>query len=339
VVTLAIGVPVAVGACGGGGHNKQAAAVKSPAKLVSASFAASDAINSGRVSLALEVRLDGIKQLGGKPISLTVSGPFRRDGGGISTDLQATVSAASASAKIGFVRVGRTSYVGIDGTFYELPAGGIGKLVTGASGLSGVSGLSGAAPRVHSTGPLSSLGIDPRSWLQDAHMAGQKTIGGVLTDHLAAQIDIANVLNDISKLIGGSAGTGAASTSTSVLELVQSAITTAKVDIYTGVADHIIREFDLDIAFSVPSLAAGVLGGLTGGSLKLDLTLTDLGGPQTITAPAGARPASQLLNGVFALESRFGSLASLVAGVGGGSNFGGLFSSSTSSSASGSASG
>ena len=349
MVTLAIGVPIAVGACGGGGHNKQAAAVKSPAKLVSTSFAASDTINSGRVSLALELRLDGLKQLGGKPISLAVSGPFSRDAGGISTDLAATISAASASAKIDFVRVAKTSYLGIDGTFYELPAGGLEKLmtggVTGASGIAGIAGVtgvtgvtgllgasgsSGVTPRLRATVSLGSLGIDPRSWLTGAHMAGQKTVGGVLTDHLAAQIDIANVLNDISKLIGGSAGTGSASTSTSVLELVQSAITTAKVDIYTGVADHIIREFDLHIAFSVPSLAAGVLGGLTGGSLKLDVTLTDVGRPQTITAPAGARPASQLLNGVFALESRFGSLASLVAGIGGGSSFGGLFSSSTS---------
>jgi hypothetical protein len=84
----------------------------------------------------------------------------------------------------------------------------------------------------------------------------------------------------------------------------------------------------------VPQIAAGAIDGLTGGSLTADVTLTDLNQPQTITAPAGAQPASKLLNGVFALESRFGSLASLVAGLTGssGSGLGGVFSSSSSTS-------
>ena len=119
---------------------------------------------------------------------------------------------------------------------------------------------------------------------------------------------------------------------TSLLPLLESAITSAQVDIYTGVADHIVRRVDLDIAFTVPAIAAGAIDGLTGGSLTVDVTLTDLNQPQTITAPAGAQPASKLLNGVFALESKFGSLASLVAGLRleRGASFGGSFSSSSS---------
>ena len=137
----------------------------------------------------------------------------------------------------------------------------------------------------------------------------------MLTEHLQAQINVDNVLNDVAKMIGGAAGSGGASTSTSVLALVQSAITKAQVDVYTGVADHVVREFDLDIAFTVPPIAAGALDGLTGGSLTLDATLTGLNQPQTITAPADPQPSSKLLNGVFALESQFGSLASVVAGL------------------------
>jgi hypothetical protein len=122
---------------------------------------------------------------------------------------------------------------------------------------------------------------------------------------------------------------------TSLLPLLESAITKAQVDIYTGVADHIVRKADLDIAFTVPQIAAGAIDGLTGGSLTADVTLTDVNQPQTITAPAGAQPAtkSKLLNAVFALESKFGSLSSLVAGLGlgTGSNFGGSVSASSSS--------
>jgi hypothetical protein len=329
VVTLALAVPIAIGACGGGGHDNKTAAVKSPAQLVSESFSASDAVNSGKVSLALDLSLDGIKALGGKPIALDVSGPFQRGADGLSADLQATLSAASSSAKLAVVKVGKTVYLGLDGAYYQLIQGV--KSIplrstppTGATARNGASGL------------LGGLGIDPRSWLTDPHMAGTKTVGKIVTDHLSAQINVANVLGDLTRLIGGSRGaTGAtgAGNSTSLLPLVQSAVNSARVDIYTGVGDHIVREFDLAISFTVPSLAAGALDGLTGGSLHLHATLTDLGQPQTISAPAGAQPQSKLLNGVFALESKFGSLASLVAsltGTGGkGVNFGGLFSGSS----------
>jgi hypothetical protein len=120
---------------------------------------------------------------------------------------------------------------------------------------------------------------------------------------------------------------------TSLLPLLESAITSAQVDIYTGVSDHIVRRFDLAIDFTVPQIASGAIDGLTGGSLSFDATLTQLGQPQTITAPAGAQPASKLLNGVFALESRFGSLAALVASLTGGTGAGNSGSGSSAGSA------
>jgi hypothetical protein len=323
-IPLAIGAAVAVAACGGGAHaSKTAAANVSPAKLVSQSFSASDALNSGQVALTLDLRLDGVKQLDGKPIALSVSGPFERAGGELETDLVATVSAGSSTAKLALDKVGTDTYVELAGTFYKLPA----TITAGATGATGATGASGL---------LGGLGIDPASWLSDPRDVGRKTVGGVVTEHVQAQINIGNVLNDVSTMIGGATGASGASTSTSVLALLQSAITKAQVDVYTGLADHIVREFDLDIAFTVPAIAAGALDGLTAGSLTLDATLTGLGQPQTITAPANPQPASKVLNGVFALESKFGSLAAVVAGFtgsnGSGKNFGGLLSGSASAS-------
>ncbi len=329
VVPLALFAAIAIAACGGGGHAKAAAVKLSPAELVSRTFSASDAVSSGRVALTLSLTLDGIKQLDGKPIVLSIAGPFSRGAGGISTDLAATVSAASSTANIAIVKIGHTVDVGLDGTYYSLPV----HSSTGAP--------TGATPQGHS-GALGSLGIDPANWLSDPHDVGTKVIGNVLTEHLHADINVAAVLGDVAKMIGGATGaSGSASSSSSVLELLESAITQAQVDVYTGVADHIVRELDLNIAFTVPALASGVLGGLSAGSLSLQVTLTQLGQPQTITAPANVQPSSKLLNGVFALESKFGSLASLVgdltASNGSGSNFGGLFTSSSTSTAAGTA--
>ena len=117
-----IAAALGLAACGGGGHAKPAASVKlSPARLVSQTFSASGGVSSGNVSLSVDLTLAGIKQLDGKPISLTVSGPFSRSGSEISTDLTAVVSAAGASATIGFDSVDGRSYLGLGGTFYELP--------------------------------------------------------------------------------------------------------------------------------------------------------------------------------------------------------------------------
>jgi hypothetical protein len=305
-VPLALGAAAAIAACGGSGHpTKSATVAASPASLVSQSFSASDAINSGQVALAVKLKLDGIAQLGSKPITLDVSGPFERSAGNqISTDLAATVSIAGSTANLGFDAVDKKLYVGLGGTFYELPASTTPKTSLGASGASGV---------------LSALGIDPKTWLSDPHIVGTASVGGVTTEHLTAQVNIANVLTDLSKVVASTGSTGASGATTSnALSLVESAITSAQVDIYTGVTDHIVRKFDLAIDFTVPQIAAGALGGLSGGSLNLDVTLTQLGQPQTITAPANPQPSSKLLNGVFALESQFGSLASLVSGASGG---------------------
>lgn len=338
VVPLAITAAVAIAACGGGGAAKPAAAVKaSPAALVSQSFSASDAISSGRVALDVALSLDGVKQLGGKPATLDISGPFQRGADGLSTDLTANIAIGSSTAKIGIDRVAKTTYLGIDGAFYELPAGAL----TGATGATGTRLVPSHA--TGATGMLATLGIDPKSLLSDPHIVGTADVAGVTTEHLTAQIDIPNVLNDIAHRLpssGTSTGSSGAISPTSVLELLQSAITKATVDIYTGVSDHIVRKFQLAIAFTVPPIAAGVVGGLTGGSLNIDATLSDLGVAQTISPPANPQPSSKLLNGVFALESRFGSLASLAAGLtGGGSNFGGLFSSSSSTASSSASSG
>jgi hypothetical protein len=329
-VPLAIVAAIGLAACGGSGHAKASASVKvSPARLVSQTFSASGGVQSGNISLSLDLTLDGIKQLDGKPVSLTVSGPFSRSGHVISTDLEAVISAAGASDTIGFDSVDGRSYVGLGGTFYDLTHG-VSTLKDGATPL-------GSAP-AGASGAFGALGINLRSWITDPVELPQTTVGGVTTDHLQAQIDVANVLGDVSEMIGargatGAAGSSASSDVTSLLPLLESAITKAQVDIYTGVADHIVRRADLDIAFTVPQIAAGAIDGLTGGSLTADVTLTDVNQPQTITAPTAVQPESKLLNGVFALESRFGSLASLVAGLTGkgtGGNSGGIFSSSSS---------
>lgn len=311
---LALAACLAIAACGGSGH-----AAPTPAKLVSQTESASSSVQSGRIALDVTLKLDGVKQLGGNPVQLDVSGPFTRTANALETDLDASVAIGSSSAHLALDLLPDQVYLGIDGTFYKLP--GHVSQATGATG---------------ATGALGALGMNIKGWLEDPRSLGTAEVGGVQTDHLSAKLNVAKVLAQAAKLLGAS-GIGGGATGalgalggatgasgalgalgalgpSAVLSLVGQAITSARVDVYTGTADHIVRELKLAVAFAVPSLASGALGGLTGGSLDLDATLTQLNQRQTITAPASSQPASGILNGIYDLESQFGSLASLFAG-------------------------
>ena len=278
-------------------------------------------MRSGQIALAVTLTLDGVKQLGGNPVQLEISGPFSRTASGFETDLAASVSIGSSSAHLALDLLPGRLYLGIDGTFYKLPGR-----------FSPSLGATGA------TGALGALGIDADGWLEDPHALGTAEVGGVQTDHLSAKLDVSKLLAQAAKLLGSGGVSGATGAlgalggatgasgalgalgalgPNAVLSLIGQAITSARVDIYTGTADHVVRELKLAIGFAVPSLASGALGGLTGGSFDLDATLTQLNQPQTIAPPASYQPASGILNGIYDLESQFGSLASLFAGSSG----------------------
>jgi hypothetical protein len=317
-VALALALAALVAACGSGGQDKATAAKTTPATLLAQSAGSADTIKSGNIDVAATVALNGVKRLDGQPIALDVSGPFTRQSGRLAADLTVKFAAAKTNADASLDVVGGVVYVGLGGRFYELRrrAARAGSGATGTTGATGTSGIAATLRR---------LGLDPSDWLSSPRVAGTANVGGVTTEHLHAQIDVANVLADLAPLItrasgatgasgaaGASGASGVASPLSSDLRLIESAITSATLDVYTGVADHIVRRVALAIDFTVPPIAAGVLDGLTGGSLDFVATLTDVNQPQSITAPPNAQPASKLLNGVLALESQFGSLAPFV---------------------------
>jgi hypothetical protein len=349
---LAIACVALIAGCGGSAPHKAVAAVAkkaTPATLVAETVGSAGTIESGRIDVTLDVTLDGVKQLDGKPIVLEVSGPFTRDAGGLSADLALTLSAAQANVTAGLDIIDGAIYVGLGGQFYKLRSGG-----GPPAGATGITGATGGATGASGMTGHEGFGFDPSTWLTSPHIVGNADIGGVTTEHLHALINVPNVLAELTRLLSGATGASGASSAAgasgasgatgtsgttaptiSALSLLESAIDSATVDIYTGVADHIVRRVQVAVAFTVPAIAAGLLGGLSGGSLDFEATLTDLNKPQSITAPANAQPASKLLNGVLALESQFGSLAPFVkelgsmAGLGGtGGSFGGLFATS-----------
>src|SRR5579862_5190069 len=204
LVPLALAAAVAIAACGGGGGNsstttsssKAASAPRkpkaTPVQLVDQTFTASNAVQSGHLDLTATVTLNGVKQLGSQPITVHVSGPFVQGANGKpNTALTISLSLAGKNLDLAVDQIDGTSYLGISGTFYKLPA----------SALKPPAGATGAAGRLK--GLFTSLGIDPRQWLTNPHDVGTADVGGVSTEHLTAQVDLPKLLADVTRLAAG----------------------------------------------------------------------------------------------------------------------------------------
>jgi hypothetical protein len=287
LAAAAVVVASAVAACGGSGNSGADAA-----HVLSQTFSANVAkIHSGELSLTLHANLNGLKSVGGKPVSIQLAGPFDEPAGGTpSFALSATVTFDGQTLPIGVTSTGKALYLEFAGTYYALPA-------------SVDSGLAKAVPSgaTGSSNTLSSLGINPLTWLTNPKILGTTTVGGVSTDHLTAQVDVAQLLSDVAKLASHSSGLAGKSVSKQLsaanLSQFASAIQSAHVDIYSGASDHILREFRAAVSFAIPPADKSAVDGLTGGSLTVDVTITDLNAPETITPPASSEPFSDLVGG------------------------------------------
>jgi hypothetical protein len=287
IVLLAL---LGLAACGGS-SGKSSSKANTPATLLSQTLGSGlGEIHSGDLSLTVDADLHGLKALGSQPISLVASGPFSDRGGLDAFDLSATVTVKGTTVPVGVLATGKAIYIEFAGTYYSLPASASGARLRSALPATGASGAAGL---------LSRLGIQPLSWLTGAKLVGSATVGGVATEHLTAQVDIAKVLSDLATLASRIAGKKASSllSGADLSELV-SAINSSQIELYTGTQDHILRELKFAISFTVPPAAQSTLDGTTAGSFTIDAQISNLNAPEAaITAPKSPQPLSGLLSG------------------------------------------
>jgi len=290
-VALAFGTLLAgaaIAACGGSSPTAVSAT-----HLLSQTFSANlGKIQSGELALTVRADLDGVRRLGGKPLSLQLSGPFTEHAGSVTAfDFSATVTEAGSTLPVAVLSTGKAFYIEFGGTYYALPSrleSSLAKVVRSSSGTGGFSTL------------LTKLGINPLSWLTAPKLVGTTIVSGVETDHLTARLDVAQLLGEVAKLmsasgvISGSSSLARALTPAN-LDQIASSVNSARVGVYSGADDHILREFSATLTFTIPTAAQRSLGGLTGGSFELDATIANLNTPETIIPPSSSEPFRDLL--------------------------------------------
>jgi hypothetical protein len=280
-------------ACGGGDDRKD-----DVASVLKDTFGSGKPVKSGKLNVAVALDAQGLAGLQG-PVAIKLAGPFQSGGDDElpAFDFDLSLDAGGQKFTAGAVSTGDKGFLTVQGQAFAVGDQLFNSFKTGYRQAQKESEKQDGGTT------FKTLGIDPLRWLADARKAGSEDVGGTKTTHITASIDVPKFLIDINTLlqkadklgVTGAQSTPVPTTLTAQQRVqISQAVKSAEVDVYTGEDDRLLRRVKVALAFDVPQSARKAAGGLTSGTLRLDLTIADLNKDQTIGAPANARPLEEL---------------------------------------------
>jgi hypothetical protein len=302
--------------CSGGGSGE------SVDKVLDQTFNGNKKVNSGRLQVQLTAAVQGVPTLSG-PLTLKVGGPFEgleekiKDTGQVPrANLAVGATAGGQTIKAGAVSTGSKLFVNFRGTDYVVPD----RLFSQYK-----SRLEKAQAQSNSKQPdLESLGIHPRGWLDKPSDEGVEEVDGTKAIHVSSGVNVRTLLDDFDRLLKkvntGQLGLNSqqrrqlpqgipAATRKQIADAVKS----AKLDLFTGKDDKILRRMEVVLDFEVPENLRQQANGLKSGKIDFVYQLADLNKAQTITEPKSAKPLSELQR---QLSNAAGSLGGASSGSG-----------------------
>lgn len=236
------------------------------------------------------------------PSSIELSGPFEIVPGKPLPVAKITYSVSSGgrSQVVTLLTTGDKAYTVIKGQAYELPASATKELKAATKDLSKPGEGKG----------LSGIKLNFDKWLVDPQVAAGRDVDGTATWRTTAGVNIVNALKDLTS----SAGAFSSITGQSVpalkdkdLESVKKGIKDARVVVYVGRYDRIIRLLDLTMDFTTPENQQSALGGVTGGRMNMSLGISNPNQPVNVKPPKSPLPYSALQSLVKGQASQQGT--------------------------------
>jgi hypothetical protein len=282
--------------------------------ILDETFGAGKDVKSGRLELSFRLNAQGLQNING-PIGVRLSGPFQSVGKGElpKFDFQASLDAGGQALTAGAVSTGEKGFVKFQDQAYVLSDELYEQFKKGYAEQAKCSeerGDEGVSFR--------SLGIDPGKWLTNPQTAGTEDVGGTTTTHITAGVDVPKLLDDVNRVLGRTDAQqadpcadeqpqegqpkeqGSRQLSEEDRKQIAEAVKDARVDVWTGEDDRILRRINVTLRFEVPEESRESARGLRSGDLRFDMTIGALNEKQTITAPENARPLEELTGALTA---------------------------------------
>ncbi len=250
-------------------------------------------VTSGDLELTFEASLDGVEDLQG-PLKFTLAGPYRQDSPQDFPilDWQITAEGAGQSFEAGVIATEDNAYVEYQGEAYEVGTELFSQLKAQQEDQS-----SSLTPQ-----GLTTLGVDPSTWLTDAEIEDGEDIGGDPTELVTGDVDVRKVVEDIVKVAQspavrrqlesqGQSVPEIDQPSDEDLQKIEDSIESLSVEFNID-EDDVLRRTRVDADFTVPE--GTDVDSLTGGSVTLEFVLNEVDVEPEIEAPANPRPLSEL---------------------------------------------
>jgi hypothetical protein len=260
--------------------------------LLKETFSGSHTVNSGHLTFSVTVTPTGSGSITG-PITVSLGGPFQSLGKGKlpKSNFSLSITALGHTGSLGILSTGTAGYVTLAGTSYRLPTPTFQKLESSFSTLAAGSGSGAGA------GALGKLGIDPLHWLNNPTVVGNESVGGTVTTHISAGVNVRALLRDLNTFLAKASAVGSGRIPSSISPATQtklaSEIQRPSFDVWTGNADKTVRKLVIALTLPVSGQISTLLGGLSSAAITLTLQYADLNQPQSIVAPTNLAPYSQ----------------------------------------------
>jgi hypothetical protein len=281
-ICLALAAALLVAACGSGGNKED------PKQVLTQTFNNPTPIQSGTFDLDLRIETSGGTNPG--KFEAKLGGKFQSRPNGqfplfdVDVSLHGDSGDQSVSGSGGLTSTGSQAFVKFQGTEYRVPQQLYDEFVTTYAQLQGQGSN-------QSSGLLQRLNIDLANWLTDLSNEGTESVEGQQTIHISGKANVPQIVADVRK-IAQRAGSTVGNVNLQQLSQLNSAVQSGDVDVNTGETDKLLRRLQLHFELKPPPGTPGAPDSLT---IDAQLNLADVNKPQTIQAPAGAQPLSDLL--------------------------------------------
>jgi hypothetical protein len=326
---LALAVPVTIAGCGGDDGADQ-----DPQEVLDATFNNDETVSSG----VLDISVDASAGDQGS-FDASLEGPFQGDADDPTAlpqlDLAATVSGEGAGQSVdfdgGITVTSDNAFVEYGGQAYELGSDMFEQFKKGFESQAGqtAEGEGSSAEAFKESceqaieaqgGDASACDFDVSAWFTNLANDGTEDVEGTSTVHISGDIDVAQMLEDLSGL-AQSVPTASGQVDQAQIDQAAEAISDASFDVYSGEDDDILRKLDFNLSVDPSAVAGATPVPVDSVDLGFSVALSSVNEEQTIEAPSDAQPIEDLL-GQFGVGG-LGPLGGAgLGGLGGGSDLG-----------------